>query len=536
MLPVLLAFFLFGSPQAPPGEEECSLDDQSLERSGAVIGEVTVVPRDVFDPSDPKENNRLFRLANRLHRDTRERVVRRQLLFAPGDLYSRRLLEESERILRANRYFYDATVRPVRCRDGRVDVEVVTRDVWTLNAGAGFSRSGGENTLSFEVQDTNLFGWGKDLAVEHHETVDRTTDLLRYRDPALAGSRVRLEAWLAERSDGHLRFLDLQRPFYALDTRWAAGIQGTQDEREDPLYDLGREVQRFGHRLERFEVFGGRSAGLVGGFARRWTAGFTYRRDRFFPVVGFRPAAGLPEDRTLSYPWIGFELLEDRFLEEQDLDQIARTEDVALGLRLNGRLGWSSSALGGDRDRGLFSAGLRDAWTPGPGRLLLASTGASGRWGSGDVENLIVSGRLRAYWRNLGQHLLFATLEADLAEDLDRENQLLLGGDTGLRGYPLRYQDGDRRVLLTVEQRFYTDWHVLRLVYLGGAVFFDAGRAWFAGRDDDLGVLKDAGIGLRLSSSRSGLGAMVHLDLAFPLDGDDTIERVQWLVSTRETF
>lgn len=36
-------------------------------------------------------------------------------------------------------------------------------------------------------------------------------------------------------------------------------------------------------------------------------------------------------------------------------------------------------------------------------------------------------------------------------------------------------------------------------------------------QDGDLGLLRDVGLGLRLSSSRSGQGAMVHLDLAFPL-------------------
>ena len=32
-----------------------------------------------------------------------------------------------------------------------------------------------------------------------------------------------------------------------------------------------------------------------------------------------------------------------------------------------------------------------------------------------------------------------------------------LGGDTGLRGYPLRYQNGNQRALFTVEERLYTN-------------------------------------------------------------------------------
>ena len=77
-----------------------------------------------------------------------------------------------------------------------------------------------------------------------------------------------------------------------------------------------------------------------------------------------------------------------------------------------------------------------------------------------------------------------------------------------------------------------------RLVHASAAVFLDVGRCWFA--DDpvgpDTGVLKDAGLGLRISSSRSGRGNMIHLDVAIPFDGDPSISSLQWLVSTKETF
>jgi hypothetical protein len=50
------------------------------------------------------------------------------------------------------------------------------------------------------------------------------------------------------------------------------------------------------------------------------------------------------------------------------------------------------------------------------------------------------------------------------------------------------------------------------------------------------GILRDGGIGLRLGVTRSGLGNVIHLDVAFPLDGDSTISRVQYLVTTKQSF
>ena len=49
-------------------------------------------------------------------------------------------------------------------------------------------------------------------------------------------------------------------------------------------------------------------------------------------------------------------------------------------------------------------------------------------------------------------------------------------------------------------------------------------------------MLKDVGIGLRLSPSRSSGKSIVHFDVAFPLDGDDTIDSVQWLVTTKKSL
>jgi hemolysin activation/secretion protein len=125
-----------------------------------------------------------------------------------------------------------------------------------------------------------------------------------------------------------------------------------------------------------------------------------------------------------------------------------------------------------------------------------------------------------------------------LANDLDAERQLLLGGDNGLRGYPLRYQAGTSRALFTVEERYYTDWYPFHLFYVGAAGFFDMGRTW--GTDitgaESAGWLRDIGIGLRLGSSRSSFGNVIHIDLAFPLDGDEDIDDVQLLVETKVRF
>ncbi len=123
--------------------------DAELEAAGAIIGRVEIVTRNIFDESDPRETNGLFRLADRLHVRTKHATVKAQLLFASGDKYLGRKLAETERTLRLLSYVYDARVVPVRYADGKVDIRVITKDVWTLSPGISLSRSGGTNDTRF---------------------------------------------------------------------------------------------------------------------------------------------------------------------------------------------------------------------------------------------------------------------------------------------------------------------------------------------------------------------------------------------------
>jgi hypothetical protein len=522
------------------------IDQETMDAAaaGKKIGTVHIVTENIFDPSRPGERRGVFRLVNRLHRTTRPEVIQHQLLFQPGDTYSPETLRESERLLRGNRYLYEATIRTVAEDERKVDLEVLTRDVWTLQLGIDFRRAGGTNSTAFDIEDENFFGTGKDIEVARLSNVDRTSKLVRYRDPSLGNTHGIVDFTFADNSDGNTRALDVERPFYALDTRWATGVTALHDVRIDPLYDGANVVDRFRQRRDFLEVYGGLSPGLLDGVTQRFRLGFTYDRNLFAAAPGFAPPDAATANRTLAYPWIGYEFVEDGFVTVRDFDKIKRTEDVNLGRVLTSRLGWSAPVFGGDRSRLILTSAATDGWAFGPRQILLLRANLQGRLSGGRIENGSVAAGVRYYVRTFGNGLLVAKATGDMAENLDFENQLLLGGDNGLRGYPLRYQAGDRRFLVSLEQRFYGSHEYFHLVTLGAAAFFDAGRAWFveappsflqlAGVQRQL--LKDVGVGLRLGSSRSATGQVVHLDLAYPLDRNGSIKTLQYLVTTSQTF
>lgn len=511
--------------------------DRELQDRGARIGHIDILVDDVFEKS--LSLSAPYRVANGLHISTHLQTVRQQLLFHPGQQFDRRVLDETERLLRGQRYLNDAaiTVTNYDATDNTADVQVRVHDVWTLSPGLSFGRKGGENKTRMDFEDTNFLGLGKQLSLARSSDVDRSAWRLAYTDPNLFGSWWNLSTAYSTMSDGSEKALALARPFYSLDTRWSADVSASDLTNSISRYSLGKRIERFDMQERGFSFGGGMSSGLHDRWVTRYLSGFRYD-ERSFAARDDYPNALLPADRTLSYPWVGVEILEDDYLSTRNLDQIGRTEDVYLGRSARMEVGFASTVLGSTRDALVLNGTLQDGAELGEERYLINSIGVRGRVENGEIADGQLDANSRFYLRQSERSVFFAAASASLTSNLDPETQLLLGGDNGLRGYPLRYQAGTANALVTLEERFYTTWQPLKLFNVGAAVFFDAGRSW--GHDDyaaaPSGWLKDVGVGLRLGSVRSGLGNVLHIDLAMPLDRANGIDAVQLLIETRKSF
>jgi outer membrane protein assembly factor BamA len=441
--------------------------------------------------------------------------------------------------LRLLTYIYDARVVPVRYAGGKVDVKVITKDVWTLSPGISFGRAGGSNSTNFNLQDTNFLGWGKTLQVSHGNTVDRTSDTVAWTDPNVFGSRWTSDLIYVDSSDGTQRSLQVARPFYSLDAPWSTKITAVKFDRTISRYNLGDIVDQFNDNQTSYELSGGVSNGLIDGWTRRFTFGVRYDRNIFLPApVTSKPARQLPPDRILSYPFVGFDFLQDKYKKVGDENQIGRAEDLYFGTEVTGEVGLSNSAFGADRNAVMLAAKVLRGIEITAGQQLFLTSDISSRIEDGRARNLKADAAAKYYWRWRTNWLLFAGFSGTVTDSLDPDKQLLLGGDNGLRGYPLRYESGTSRALLTVEQRFYTDWYPFRLARVGGAIFADVGRTWGSGviGNSDPGLLRDLGFGFRLGNTRSGLGNVLHIDFAFPLNNFAGIQRFQFLVQTMQSF
>lgn len=508
------------------------------------LADVEVVRQNVFE----REENWLHRLANRYHALTDEEVVLNTLPVAEGDPVDVRLLSEAERILRSKVYLYDARLIPKRLCGDELDVMVVTRDVWTLMPQLSLARTGSENEAGIGINDTNVFGSGKSVSLAYEKDKDRRGIAFAFGDPNVAGSRWALDLAVVDNDDGERAAATLQYPFYALHVRRAFSVSVDHDRRDEGLFFLGDEVWEFQADTRTFRAFTGWSSGVRGRFVNRLLVGYAHEEYAFrlpAELEAAFPALEAPE-RDYSYPFVAFQRLEDDYRTLVNLDRVQRTEDVALGAQLYAELGYS--AAGGPHDHLVGRVRYSDGAWLNDRHLMSFSAWLDGFYDMDDnaSENLTLGAVLSYRYQHAQNWSTLVRSSASAIRNQTLDQALLLGGEIGLRGYPNRYQIGDRRFLVTVEERYYSNVYPLRMFRLGGAVFLDVGRAWYDRDapewvprdrgDDHFQVLANAGFGLRLESTRTRGDQIVHLDVAFPLRKGPNVRGVEVTLTAKASL
>lgn len=518
---------------------------EALEAAGAVIGEIRVTTLDIFDVDDPRENNWAFRTANWLHIQTRPDTLRRQLLFASGERLSVRVIEETKRLLRGNSYLYEADIRPVAWRDGVVDLEVRTRDTWSLQPGASVKYAGGTSSGSVSLKDENFLGTGMSFGISRQTRSEvstaggaRSNVNLKFAYPYAFDGHTTLAYGQSSFDAGSTRSFTLDRPFYALDSRWAAGVSVARDDNVVSSYAGGSVAAQYRRRHDSAQALLGGSPGLVDGWVHRVSGGLRYEDDLYSREPALAAPAQLPADRTLVVPFMRYEVVQEDFREVENLDQIGRPEYLALGWHLNFDFGRSARGLGSTQAVSQYAAGVSKGANVAAEGTVVAAASISGEHAGGRTDRGLLSASARYYQRRGSRTVLYLSLAADATQFADGTQFLSLGGETALRGYPTNYQLGARRVLLTVERRFYSDWYPFRLFRVGGAVFYDMGRAWGGPYESAASEHWPAnvGFGLRLLSARSSSASTLHLDVAFPLERQPGVKSAQFSLQSKTGF
>lgn len=508
-----------------------------------LISSVFIDNHSVFDLSDPDLNMRFawaYRIANGLHPATRESVIRRELLFAPGDCYDVELLRDSERLLRSLRFVAAADIFGVRQPDGTIHVLVDTRDEWSLRVDPEIGGGDRSGLTGVRVGEDNLFGSGTHLSGFYLNDQEEQVYGGSFFTPQLLGTRWDAAADVGRTPVGNLLYGSITYPFVGEVGRWGFRqsaqlhdryfeylVPGEEDRLERVWFperrvsaDLGLAL-RLGHDGYNRTVLGAAVAG-------EWV---TYPEDQLPRFADPDLADSIPEFEgirrdTLESVRVLFMVGQRNiyYVRGRRLDTVNGTEDMRLGVETEVALGPSIPGLTHRQDLAadlVLSAGGELLGSSLAGGQLVVEARRDYRAGAGSPEWTDVFGQLNlwAYLRGSSNSpaVTVAALNAVGGWHDRVPFQLTLGRDAGLRGYPAHVHPGARRIVGTLEQRLYLGWPLPDLFDAGAVAFVDAGKIWAGSAPfgETSSIIANAGLGLRLAFP-PGSRQTFRLDVGIP--------------------
>ncbi len=526
-------------------------------RKGQYIRSIKIKVGEVFEDN----SSFLYRTANSIKIQTREEVVRRELLFKEGDPYIPFKLEETARNLRLLRYLRAVNVKPTFDGDA-VDVLVEVRDTWTLIPFLSYSAGTGGRNRGVGLTDSNIGGTAARLDTRYEEEYTRQSYGLLYTDPQFLGTRKNFLLGASDRSDGKTYQLGGGLPFRSLMQRDAWRMDASGANTIGRLFKNGSEEYIFRQHLDDFSAlytFAGPTkavaeesqsyTGIYRGqkiLSQRFSVGYRYEGASFYqadaqdykdldldPAEVSNDPSRLPSLRRFSGPVFQYQNIQPNFMTLAYIDRFDRPEDYNLGDESLLNVHIAPRTLGSAENALIPSFNRSRGWRFSETSLLRGEIGGSGRWEEDRLANTLLRTEAKYYsilgdwfWgeQYLGKHTFATNFFIDFGENLDRDRQLSLGADSGLRGYEAFTFDGDKRIVLNVEERAHLIDDVFQIVSLGTALFVDVGAA----SRDALGTMiaddtfGDFGFGLRLGFPRASGGGLVRIDVAFPFrDGPD---------------
>ena len=479
---------------------------QTAADSAQVIRGVLVQRYDIYAPTEV--TGRVHRLANGLHFTTRESVVRRELLFRPGQLYDSAAVAETARNLRSLGIFRALTIDTVRSDSGLI-VRVTTADGWSTRAITNLRITGSTWIPTIGVEELNFLGTATLVGIRYRIDPDRSTITTSFRQPRLLAGRVGLTVQYAHLSDGDLGFAMVNKPWFSLAARSSWQVYGeARKERilkflegnPDPVVTLQRRYQLVGGAAAWALSSGTRGylrAGL-NGQVRRDDYAETTRLDTLGHTV--TGAAGV------FLQWRAA-----RFLVSSGLEGFAREEDVDVSTTIGTGVQVTPKAFGYAED------GLVPFVTIGTGfgrsdRFVQLRATASGRYTAAGLDSGSVHLAGTTFLLPARRHLVVLHGAIGWQHNPAPGAEFDLGVGIGPRGFKQHAFTGDRAFFTTAEYRWTVDENFRDLSAIGLAAFVDYGGAWYDGSVRRTGF--DVGVGLRFGLTRVTETQSNRVDLA----------------------
>jgi hypothetical protein len=208
-----------------------------------IIRKIHIITLDPFGYSDidtiRKPRNWAERTGNRLHLKTKELAIRNLLLFKKNTPYNLLKIQESERIVRSQKFINRVSITEefAGVKSDSVDITIRVLDSWSTIP--KIAVSGSQNSLG--LNESNFFGIGHqfDYKFTNRSSDGKTANNLAYTVPNIRNTFIKTILRYHINLDNYYeKSIAFERPFYSPLAKWAAGISLSQQFKKDTLQGI----------------------------------------------------------------------------------------------------------------------------------------------------------------------------------------------------------------------------------------------------------------------------------------------------------
>jgi hypothetical protein len=417
---------------------------------------------------------------NKSHFQTKEYLIRNNLLFKEGDYLSPTELADNERLLRALPYIEDAQIIVKRSSElsDSVDVLVLTKDVM---AKAFDLKLTDVNSGQFQSWDKNIFGFGQEnqnTILWDTREVPSTGYQGGYKINNIAGTFFSGNASYYNSFHTESFGVGVDRSFFIPNVKYAGGISLSNTRtRVSFLFDTAYRFVPL--RYSRFDSWIGRSFLIHrDGFAKlRHNVTFAGRiiRDQFFerPPISEMSYYNY-QNKTLYLGSIAYTM--QSFLKSNFIYNFGRTEDIPIGNEISGTMGFEKNEY---LDRKYAGFNLASS-TFGDLGYIDGYFGTSSFFNSQEKPEQAVVNTGFKYFSPLilyGKYKFRQFVTFDYMQGINRfaNEYLTINNAAGISGFMNDSVRGTKRINMHWETDCFTPWRTLDFRFV---LFLSADHTW----------------------------------------------------------
>jgi hypothetical protein len=474
---------------------------------GKIIRHINIETLDPFGytiaDTIKRKQNLLLKAGNKLHLKTKQVTIRNLLLVRKNQPFDSLLVKESERLVRNQLYVREVSffVKATAKNSDSVDIYIRQLDNWSIIPNGDLT----SNFVALGFNDKNFFGMGHNIDntfTWHHDTGDLTFNV-NYFIPNIRNTFVNSTIiYGTDRFGNSIKSFAVDRPFFSPFAKWAAGVNFTEQYRNDYRYTLDSVILPHNVDFKTQDYWAGNAMQMFKGNTENLRTTNFVSAARFYRIrYGEKPSQQIDSvnrfaNENLYIASIGISTR--KYVQDRFIFKFGITEDVPVGRLYS------------------ITAGFQNR--NGVGRLYLGARAAFGSfysWGflgsnfeygtffkkkKSEQATLAASVNYFSNLLEIGQWKIRQFVKPQVTIGINRfsYDSLTLSNTIGIGGFNSTNLLGSSRMLLTLQTQVYAPWSIIGFRF--GPFFICS-----------LGMLGNSETGFRNSKlySHFGLGVLV---------------------------